>query len=87
MRGSYPRGAPVLKIASEEVVDYSPSTFMEFDETTMSARLGHPCDETAVAVLLGTGTLSPLIHQSRKQGGGLSFGVPSNTATAVPSQG
>ena len=59
MRGSGPRGDLVVKNSIEEVVHLSPSTFMEFDETTMSAQPGHPCDGTAVAVLLGTPTLSP----------------------------
>ena len=41
------------------VVQLQPPTFVDFDEKTMSAQPGHPCDETAVAVLLGTPKLSP----------------------------
>ena len=40
MRRSGPRGDLVVKNSIEEAVHLSPSTFMKFDETTMSARLG-----------------------------------------------
>ena len=42
-----------------EVVQLQPPTFVDFDGKTMSASQGHPCDETAVAVLLDTPKLSP----------------------------
>ena len=58
-RSSGPRGARNLKDSREGVVQLQPTTFVEFGEATMSAASAHPCDETAVAVLLGTPKLSP----------------------------
>ena len=45
-----------------------PLELIEFDEKTMSARLVHPCDETAVAVLLGTPKLALLLRRATQSG-------------------
>ena len=57
-RSSGPRGDLVVQNRIEGVVQLQPSTFADFGDKTMSASQGHPCDETAVAVLLGTPKLS-----------------------------
>ena len=44
------------KTAEKKFCSFSPRLFVDFDE---KAAHGHPCDETAVAVLLGTPKLSP----------------------------
>ena len=58
-RSSGPRGDLFAQNAVAEALCFLPPNFAECGAPKSSARPGHPCDETAVAVLLGTPKLSP----------------------------